>query len=189
MTTPKLNDNETTIVAPVGWTSKQIPRVVRSTLSAETYAFSAAIDRIEWIWLLWAWLKDPTIKWKTPKTVLQQEKLATAVTDCKSLYDLCVKTSIPSCSEQRTTLECLIIRERLKDNLETRWIHSRGQLADCLTKAMDSRALRECMHSGKYSLYDETMTLKERANRREAVGWYQKTQNQETEPVKTKEKS
>ena len=126
-------------------------------------------------------MKNPNIDWRRPEHALNQELTSSAVTDCKSLFDLCVKTTIPSCSEQRTTLECLIIRERLKENVLTRWIHSKGQLADCLTKAMDARALRDCLASGRYALYDESATLKERENKREAIGWYKQQTEQHTQ--------
>ena len=180
--TPHLQTNQTTVVCPVAWSSKKIPRVVKSTLAAEAYAFSSSLDRLGWIRVFWAWLKNPTINWRKPEIILQHENPACAVTDCKSSYDLCVKTNIPSCSEQRTTLECFVIRERLKENVLTSWIHSKGQLADCLTKAMDSRTLRDCLASGTYSLYDEGETLKDRATKREAIGWYkQRAANTESD--------
>ena len=76
----------------------------------------------------------------------------------------------------------MVIRERLRENVLTRWIHSKGQLADCLTKAMDSRTLRDCLASGQYSLYDEEETLKDRATKREAIGWYkQRAANTESD--------
>ena len=44
-------------------------------------------------------------------------------------------------------------------------------LADCLTKTMDASRLRECLRTGKYSLSDEGMVLKERADKRKKVQW------------------
>ena len=70
------------------------------------------------------------------------------------------------------TLECLVIRQRLQENVLARWVHSRGQLADCLTKSMDASVLRECLKTGRYALFDEQMNLKERATKRSSVGWY-----------------
>ena len=97
---------------------------------------------------------------------------AGTVTDCKSVYDICSKTAVPNCSEYRTTLECLLIRERLEENTKLRWVVSRAQLADCLTKPMDGNTLRDCIRSGKYSLFDETRVLKERSDQRCKVGWF-----------------
>ena len=45
-TTPELLKNEQAVVAPVAWSSKKIPRVVRSTLGAEAAALSSAVDRL-----------------------------------------------------------------------------------------------------------------------------------------------
>ena len=47
--TPKLGQNETTEFSPIVWHSKQIGRVVRSTLSAEAYAMSSSLDKLTWI--------------------------------------------------------------------------------------------------------------------------------------------
>ena len=42
--------------SPIVWYSKKISRVVASTLAAETYALSHAVDLLDWIRLGWAWL-------------------------------------------------------------------------------------------------------------------------------------
>ena len=44
-TTKKLEQNETSEFSPLAWGSKQIARVVRSTLSAEAYAMSSSLDK------------------------------------------------------------------------------------------------------------------------------------------------
>ena len=58
------------------------------------------------------------------------------------------------------------------ENTKIRWINSKAQLADCLTKPMEGHALRECLESGKYSLFDEHRLLKDRADKRTNLGWY-----------------
>ena len=40
-----------------------------------------------------------------------------------------------------------------------------------LTKAMDASMLRQCLAEGRYSLFDETSALKERADRRHRLAW------------------
>ena len=45
----KLSQNERTVVCPMAWSSKKIPRVVTSTLSAESMALSASLDRLGYI--------------------------------------------------------------------------------------------------------------------------------------------
>ena len=93
------------------------------------------------------------------------------MTDCKSAYDLLTRTAIPQCSEHRTTIECLLIRERLQNNATVRWVCSQAMLADCLTKTMDSSILRECLKTGRYTLRDESHALKERLTARERLKW------------------
>ena len=115
-TTPRLLENHKAIVAPVAWTSKRIPRVVRSTLGAEAAALCNSVDRLMWIRVLWAWMKNPWCDWRHPEKLLLEERTSALVTDCKGAYDLLTRTALPQCSEHRTTIECLLIRERLREN-------------------------------------------------------------------------
>ena len=104
---------------------------------------SNSLDRLSWIRIFWEWMKNPDVRWQEPQQVLKAAHRASAVTDCKSVYDICTKTAVPTCEEYRTTLECLLIRERLSENTQMRWVNSQAQLADCLTKVMDLR-IRIC---------------------------------------------
>ena len=155
-TTPELLENKKSVVAPIAWYSKKIPRVVRSTLGAEAAALSNSADRLLWIRVLWSTLLDPDCDWTKPEEMLSSKNPGALVTDCKSAYDLLTRTAIPQCSEQRTTIECLLIRERLRNNAMVRWVCSQAMLADCLTKTMDSSVLRECLRTSKYTLRDES---------------------------------
>jgi len=51
--TPMLAKNEASEFSPIVWHSKQIGRVVRSTLSAEAYAMSSSLDKLTWIRCMW----------------------------------------------------------------------------------------------------------------------------------------
>ena len=164
-------ENKLSVICPIAWSSRKIPRVVRSTLSAEASALSSSLDRVSWLRILWAWLCNPGIDWTSPTEILQKAPLATIATDCKSVYDLSTKTSTPSCEEFRTTLECLLIRERLAENCRLRWVSSQAMLADCLTKAMDGGTLRRALALGKYALFDELAILQQRADKRERLKW------------------
>ncbi|CAL1139692.1 unnamed protein product [Cladocopium goreaui] len=170
-TDTRLAQNERTVVCPIAWSSRKIPRVVTSTLSAESMALSSALDRLGYIRVMWEWLKDPAVDWANPSQVLAKAPTSSAVTDCKSVYDLATKTSVPVCTEYRTTLECLLIRERLRENVAMRWISTQAMLADSLTKSMDSGMLRECLKSGRYTLFDEGESLRQRASKRERLQW------------------
>lgn len=147
---------------------------MRSTLSAEAVALSSCLDRLSWIRLLWKWLRNPAIDLTDPSKVLNEGYPAAVATDCKSVYDIATRTSTPSCEEYRTCLECLLIRERLQESCQLRWVSSRAQLADSLTKAMDGSLLRQCLTEGRYSLFDEESTLKARAEKRNCLLWVKK---------------
>ena len=163
--------NEKAVIVPVAWSSRKIARVVRSTLSAEVVSLCGSVDRMSWLRLFWEWLKSPDIDLCQPDEVLKQAPRATLVTDCKSAYDIATKTAVPSCSELRTQLECLLLRERLQENCQMRWVHSKAMLADCLTKVMDSSELRRRLGEGRYALFDETSVLENRAGKRQSLKW------------------
>ena len=187
-TTPELQANQVAPMCPMVWGSKGISRVVKSTFSAESITLSQSLDRLSWIRLFWALILNPKLNWRKPQGILNVAAQAVAVTDCKSVYDISTKTVIPTCAEYRTTLECLMIKERLAENVELRWIHTQALLADSLTKSMDANLLRHCLATGRYALYDESANLKSRSDKKVQHAWYQKenqsvTQVPEEEPV------
>ena len=106
----RMLQNQRAVVIPVAWASKEISRVVRSTLSAEVVSLCGSLDRMSWIRLFWEWLKNPGIDIAHSEEVLQRAPKASLVTDCKSAYDVATKTAVPNCSELRTQLECLLLR-------------------------------------------------------------------------------
>ena len=181
----KISDNEMCLVSPLSWGCRKIQRVVTSTLAAETVSLGSTLDQLSWIRLCWAWMMDPTIQWKRPgetlKTLPESYTTATynaqnippsvAATDCKSLYDLVTRTAPPQCSEFRTQLAARAIKDMLSEGTELRWVHSGAQLADSLTKIMESSFLRETLRLGKYRLHDELQVLKSRANSRNRLKW------------------
>jgi hypothetical protein len=188
VTNPELLENQKAVVAPIAWTSKKVPRIVRSTLSAEAAALSNSVDRLLWIRMMWAWISDPNCEWSNPEHVLEGQTKSAVVTDCRSMYDILTRTAVPSCSEHRTTIECLLIRERLKANCDVRWVSSQAMLADCLTKTMDASVLRQCLMTGRYSLFDEQEVLKTRADKRQRLQWIKnQAGSTETENAEMKE--
>lgn len=147
---------------------------------------SSTLDQLAWLRLYWSWLHNPNTVWKKPEIGLQQippaitvptlsEHCDLAVTDCKSLYDLITKTAPPSCAEFRVQLVAQAIKDALTEGIRLRWAHSGAQLADCLTKSMDSRFLRETLRLGQYKLCDEDSVLKERAHTKNRIKWLKQT--------------
>ena len=180
-----IGDNVSCPVSPLAWGCKKIQRVVTSTLAAETVSLSAVLDHLSWLRLCWAWMLDPTVNWKTPNSTLktlpqtvttatykaQQLPDSVAATDCKSLYDLVTRTATPNCAEYRTQLNARSIKDFLSEGVQLRWVHSGAQLADCLTKVMETSFLRETLKLGRYRLNDELEVLKSRATNRNRIKW------------------
>ena len=92
-------------------------------------------------------------------------------TDCKSLFDLVSRTAPPACQEFRTLLQARLIKEHLATGVIARWVPSSAQVADCLTKVMDTTTLREIMHIGRYQLKDEEEILRHRSDRKARLKW------------------
>lgn len=171
-TNQKISKREETVGNPLLWYSKKVNRVVGSTLAAETYALSNAVDLVEWVRIVWAWMCNPKVKWQAPEEALKDITPSIAVVDCKSLYDVINKTTTPQCSEHRTLLEALVIKDRMRQGVTLHWVHSAAQLADSLTKCMDVTPLRLFLKHRKCRLHDIDEVLKDRADRRAQRQWY-----------------
>ena len=169
--TEKLQQNQTSDFSPIAWNTKQIGRVVRSTLSAEAYAMSTSLDKLNWISCMWGYIVDPKFCWQKPEASLKTLRKALLITDCKSLFDLVTKLATPNCQEWRTTVEVMLIKQQAQDNAECRWVSTAIMLADCLTKNMDSQFLRKVLSLGRFRIYDEGQTLKENANKKYGTTW------------------
>eukprot|EP00435_Cladocopium_sp_Y103_P034598 s1525_g9.t1 len=174
-TTEGIDQTQTSAVSPLVWFSKKINRVVSSTLASETYALSGALDLLSWTRMHWAWILNPQINWRSPEITLKELPKAFAVVDCKSLYDLLQKTSIPQCTEYRTMLEALVIKDRLSEGVVVKWVHSAAQMADALTKEMDTSVPRTFLQKGQCILHDVDEILRQRADKKVRQQWYQQS--------------
>ena len=121
----------------------------------------------------------------------QKVNLATSIisTDCKSLYDIVSRTAAPSCQEFRTVLQAKLIREHLAAGVLVRWVPTGAQMADSLTKIMDSTVLRECLRLGRYRLKDEAQVLKTRADSKTRLKWLQGEKSNSELPEKSQDVS
>ena len=111
---PRNGQNEMTEFSPTARHSKQIGRVVRSTLSAEAYAMSSSLDKLTWIRCMRGYIKRPDSAWHKPEAALQEEHPGLMITDCKSLYDLITKNATPNCQEWRATIEFMLFKKQSK---------------------------------------------------------------------------
>ena len=131
---------------------------------------SRSVDKTGWCRLLWGTL-IPEFQWRSPHDAFRQLHASVIVTDWKSLYDLVSGRAMPSCEEYRTTLEVLLIKERCMERCFFRWIPTFLQLADPLTKNMDSSLLRAVLEQGSFQLFDEAPSLQTNAHRKQALQW------------------
>ena len=74
--------NEEAPPSPLAWVSKKFPRVVRSTLSAEAYAMSKAVDLLGWLRALWGVVHVPQFDWRQPEQGCKLLNTAIVATDC-----------------------------------------------------------------------------------------------------------
>ena len=110
--------------APISWSSKRIPRVVRSTLAAETLSAVDAMDS--------AHLSLKVLLEFLPEKK-KREIMVSLFTDNKSLFDLVSTSNLTR--DKRLRVDVAALREICeKGEAQIRWIDSMNQIADVLTK-------------------------------------------------------
>ena len=118
----------------VAWSSGRIHRVVRSTLSAEAYSCSEALDALFWLRAVVAEVTDDNFVAHDYVEAAQRVPAA-LVTDCRSLWD-CITKERVQLSDRRLSLEAAIIRQEA-EHCDMKWVRSEQQVADCLTKDLE----------------------------------------------------
>ena len=143
------------------WRSHKIKRQCRSTLAAETMSLDAAVDSGLYIReiLAEALIQDyvPCQSGRLPASFIPMA----AATDCRSLYDLLVKDSALSTTQEKrlaidigglkeTAAEFDEQQEQLADVYK--WVDTHHQMADHLTKQKAPALLRELLDEGRIAL-------------------------------------
>ena len=156
----------------ISWKAGKLPRIARSSLSAEIQAFSIAEEELMYVRLQWLEMNGIEIPLNDAASVVKQSP-GVLVTDAKSLFDVIKKgpqsTSGLGLKEKYSVLDMLSVFQRLsKCQTITRWVHSEAQLADAMTKPTANSSLLQMLINGSWTLiYDETFTssknLKKRA--------------------------
>ena len=120
---------------PVSWSSHKLKRVSRSTLTAETLALADAIDAAIYISALMS-----EVIYDSGKSVP-----IVCYTDNDSLYQAAHTSNVVD--EKRLRIELGAIRESIDRNeFILKWVSSKDQVADALTKAgVSTRKLKEVM--------------------------------------------
>ena len=134
----------------VDWRSAKLPRIARSSLSAEAQAAGQAVDAVDHLCVFWNHLLEP----RKPLAELmnQPSTLApTMVTDAKALYDSYQREALGNnLTDKRTGLEIRVMKERLQGfGGRLRWMSSERQFADGLTKAGTRQLLADRLRYGK----------------------------------------
>jgi hypothetical protein len=150
--TRSLARNETTDFSAVLWHTKQIGRVVRSTLSAEAYSMSSSLDKLTWIRTMWGYIKSPDFDWSKPELSLKREPKGLMITDCKSLYHLITKNAVPNCQEWRTTIEVMLLKEQSRDHTTCRWVSSSLRLPTAWPNLRTPRSCGRCYNLVRFTI-------------------------------------
>ena len=134
----------------VDWRSAKLPRIARSSLSAEAQAAGQAVDAVDHLCVHWAHILDP----HKPLAELMAQPSSlepTLVTDAKALYDSYQREALGNnLTDKRTGLEVKVMKERLQGlGGRFRWMSSERQFADGLTKFGTRQLLADRLRYGK----------------------------------------
>ncbi len=184
----ELENNQASPWTPFTWKSMKLPRVVSSTLGAESQVFSMASAIGEWMSLMVSEARNGSFdlrqSLRTSMTadsdgiepsqsrvpVFGAIKQSTGVTDCKSLFDhLNSVSSAAKCDDKRVAIDIAIIKQCMaRTGLSVRWCPTQLQLADALTKDQQDPAdlLRAALQIGEYQLNPEASILEIKKSQR-----------------------
>ena len=128
---------QTSGFSPIAWQSRKLPRVARSSTSAEVQMASSSTDSHEFVkQMMLDWFNPEPIRADEVDSVMRQVE-SVMVCDSRNLYDALekIESSGLHLEEKRTAIEVLSIRERTRaTGITIRWCDSDQQLADGLSK-------------------------------------------------------
>ena len=129
----------------VDWRSWKLPRVARSSLSAESQAASEAADAMLYCSTFWQLLWTPLMP-LDDFSICKPDHPTALVTDAKGLYDLLVKQELQPSSgaDKRTAIEVLVAQDKLLcTGAKVKWVSSELQFADGMTKTAAAQLLAQ----------------------------------------------
>ena len=155
----------------VDWRSYKLPRIARSSLSAEAQAAGGASDTAEYICRFWSIIFNP---WQRLRDRLQEVSplTPTLVTDAKALYDAWHKetaTSASSSVDKRTYLEIKVAKQQTSElGGCLKWVSSERQFADGLTKGSTKGLLADRLRRHQIKLaWDPSYTSAKKKSKQE----------------------
>ena len=93
----------------IAWRSFKLPRVCRSSLSAECQAMASALEEML---MAKVFLQMALNRGVTLQEIQKKDGMACAiVTDCRALYDLILKENVQSTVDKRVAIETMVIRD------------------------------------------------------------------------------
>ena len=124
----------------VSWNSRKTRRKVRSSLGAETQAFSTALEHGDLIRVFWGELNGEIVDLENFGEYLRQTS-ALAISECKSLADALNSSGSAvskTSDDKRLAIELSMIKQRLKrDETMFQWVENMYMAADVLTKGVE----------------------------------------------------
>ena len=151
---------EKMLIHPLSWSSTRIRRVCRSTLMAETYALSNAVEH-------GLRTRATIVDMRGQHNVRQLEETASAAmrhvwfTDCESLFAHRISPNTKQVDNKRLAIHLSALKQHIWDSRDDcdeevdgskgdypRWIDTSAMLSDCLTKTMTSGRLNETVSTG-----------------------------------------
>ena len=132
------------------WRSFKLPRIARSSLSAEAQSAATAVDSTEFVVRFRHMIFNPQESLKDTLQVKNPTLSPTFITDAKALYDSYHRDAINhGATDKRTNLELRVIREQVEGiNGVLKWISSERQFGDGLTKISARQLLCDRLRHG-----------------------------------------
>eukprot|EP00971_Amphidinium_carterae_P349782 6491220-Amphidinium_carterae.1 len=168
LTDQRLDMGQDAPFAPVLWKAHKQKRKAVSTLSAEAMATGESLGSLDWTRVLFEELTRESFKLDAWESLISGRP-SVVLTDCKSVFDsLNQLWSSAARTDKRTSIDLAIIRETLtRDASRIRWIDTRFQLVDSLTKRKaPADTLRAAIKRGTYRIVQEALALKLRDDAR-----------------------
>ena len=154
--------------SPLAWQSRRLPRVARSSTSAEVQMLSNTSDTHEFI-------KQVLLEWFNPQDVLFEDAdramrcfPSVLILDSKNLFDAMsrIETSGLHLEEKRTAIDVLSVRERsVQAGFAVKWVDSDQQLADNLSKPNNYEHLRSIFRKGLISIVFDPLFISAKKKR------------------------
>ncbi|CAK0886536.1 unnamed protein product [Prorocentrum cordatum] len=170
-----LLEGSTETVAPISWRSCTLPRVARSSASAEVQMMTETLDEMSCVRLFIYELECDRVDYTNRQAV--NDAISTCpgvrVTDGKSGYHVIEMNESAGLGlrDKRTSVECLgIWQQKQQTGLQIRRVHSDAMLADGLTKDRAAKALMEFFLSGqRWRLVDDPLHRSARKRKSEGI--------------------